>query len=73
MPRADDLGDARDDLAETLEEIEERLDPVARWNDLSDRVRTLVREQPVPVAAIAVASAAVIALGVVVVYRIARH
>ncbi|RUR03301.1 DUF3618 domain-containing protein [Labedella endophytica] len=73
MPRADDLDEARDSLAETLDEIEERVDPRVRWQDGVARVRKLADEQPIPVAAIAVAGTAVVALGVVVLYRIVRH
>jgi type VI protein secretion system component VasF len=73
MPRADDLDEARDSLAETLDEIEERVDPRVRWQDVVARVRKLADEQPIPVAAIAVAGTAVVALGVVVLYRIVRH
>lgn len=73
MPRADNPDDARDSLAETLDEIEERVDPGIRLQDAVARVRRLADEQPIPVAAIAVAGTAVVALGVVVLYRIIRH
>ena len=73
MPSADDVESVRDEFAETLDAIEGRIDPRRRARDAADRVRSLVSEQPIPVAAIVVAGVAVTALAVVIGYRIARH
>ena len=73
MPPADDVESAREEFAETLDAIEGTFDLRRRGDDVARRVRSLVDEQPVPVAAIAVAGLAVTALAVVLVYRVARH
>lgn len=73
MPHADDVESVRDEFAETLDAIEKRIDPRSRARDVIGRVRSRAVEQPIPVAAIAVAGLAVIALGATVAYRIVRH
>ena len=73
MPSADDLDAVRNEFADTLDAIEDRFDLGRRWRDLSGRVRARAAEQPIPVAAVAVAGVAVVALGVVLVYRVVRH
>jgi hypothetical protein len=73
MPGADDVDDVRERISETLDALETRVDVGRIWHDVQRRVRSRADEQPIPVAAIAVAGLAVAALGVVIVYRIVRH
>jgi hypothetical protein len=73
MPSADDLEAVRDEFADTLDAIEGKFDVGRRWREVSARIRTRAAEQPIPVAAVAVAGVAVVALGAVIVYRIVRH
>ncbi|PSL37115.1 uncharacterized protein DUF3618 [Labedella gwakjiensis] len=73
MPDADDVESVRDEFAETLDAIEKKIDPRHRARDVIERVRSRAIEQPIPVAAIAVAGLAVLALGATVAYRIARR
>lgn len=71
MPDADDglVDAARADFAATLDAIEERLDPVRRWTDLTSRVRSRASEEPATVVAVAVAAVAVTAFAVFLVVR----
>lgn len=69
---ADAVEDAREEFAATLDAIEGKFDLTRRWNDLSSRVRSRVAETPLPVAAVAVAGAAVIALAAYLVVRSRR-
>lgn len=73
MRDADDTDDLRERITDTLDAIEDRVDVGRIWRDVQNRVRSRADEQPIPVAAIAVAGLAVVALGVVITYRIARH
>lgn len=69
---ADAVEEAREEFAATLDAIEAKVDPARLWHDLRSRVRSRVAEQPVTVAAVAVAGAAVVALAVVLVVRSRR-
>lgn len=73
MQSAEDVDAVREEFADTLDAIEGKFDLRRRWEDVSARVRKLAAEQPIPVAAIAVAGVAVTALAAVIVYRVARR
>jgi hypothetical protein len=63
----------REEFADTLDAIEEKLNVVHRWQDLQARVRSRYAEEPVTVAAVAVAAASVVALAAFLVVRAARR
>ena len=70
---ADDVDDVRKEFAATLDAIERTVDPTKRVQDVTERVKDLARDKPVPMAAIAIAGAAVLALAAVIVYRVTRR
>lgn len=83
-PHADDRADGRpepgaeldavrSEVAETIGELEDRLDLSHQWQELRSRVRSRFEDQPITVASVAVASAAVVSLAVILVVRAARR